>query len=83
MKSNNPKVDQAAPAAIVVGKWPSLYKFARDTGFAPGTVYRWMESGFIPGKYHTQIIAKGAAATPKVKVLPTDFADHRKVQVDA
>lgn len=77
MRTTNESIDQGAPAFLVVNKWPSLQEFARDLGKSSGTVYRWLESGFIPNRYHQEIVDKGAARKPAVRVKAQDFVDMR------
>lgn len=68
-------IDEGAPAYLVAMKFGSKTEFARALGKTPSTSQRWLVNGFIPGEYHSDVIA--AAKARGVSLTPTDFVDMR------
>ena len=81
-------IDRGAPASVVIGKWPSLAQFCRDSathgeaigfpkGLALGTVHRWLVNGHIDAKYHSAIL--NLARLTGRDLAAIDFVDTRTV----
>lgn len=80
MRPENPKVDPAAPAAIIAAKFdkagrPRASGLAKAIGRTPSTVQRWLEKGSIDAAYYPEIIAAGR--TLRVPIKQSDFIDSR------
>ena len=69
------RYDEGAPAFLIMIKWGSISAFAHALGKTPSTVTRWIENGYIFGKFHAEIIA--AADRDGKALAPTEFVDMR------
>jgi hypothetical protein len=70
------EIDREAPASIVAKKFGNPHKLAQAIKRTPSTVHNWLLDGFIPHKFHDEVIA--AAREQNIKLRPTDFVDVRK-----
>jgi len=65
------RIDQTAPAYIVVDKWGGLAEFCRDTGWPTSTVHDWLVKGLIPADRQARVLELAAELRKKIK--PADF----------
>ncbi|UAK23470.1 type I pantothenate kinase [Sphingomonas nostoxanthinifaciens] len=80
------RIDRAAPASVVAGKFGGLSRLSAAIGKSPSTVHRWLVKGHIDGNYHAEILA--AAQVPGNLVAgavlaPLDFVDTRQADAPA
>lgn len=67
------KIDQDAPANIVIGKLGGLAVVSREGGYSTSTVWGWMKRGDIPPKRVPELKELGLRLKPRVVIKDADF----------
>lgn len=71
LPTTSDRIDQAAPAYVVVDKFGGLAEFCRITGWPSSTVHDWLVKGLIPADRQARVLE--LARDHRKPVKPADF----------